>query len=123
MVVTLKPTLQFLLETDISLNAAIQEYVSLNTTLYIYTTRSGSLFTCDGDIDGHRIRIISQFQGIQMRRLYLYAAFGEVDSYKFYKLTFGHSGTEDAKTFGWFWGARNGAAFRIEAHQCMAGRS
>ena len=43
--------------------------------------------------------------------------FADNDSYKFYKLTFGHSGTEAAKTFGWFWGARNGAAFQIEAHR------
>jgi hypothetical protein len=35
----------------------------------------------------------------------------------FYKLTFGKSNTELAKTFGWFWGAANGAAFQIEAHR------
>ena len=34
----------------------------------------------------------------------------------FYKLAFGHSGTAMANTFGWFWGANDGAAFQIEGH-------
>jgi hypothetical protein len=34
----------------------------------------------------------------------------------FYKLAFGHSGTNMANTFGWFWGADDGAAFQIEGH-------
>ena len=35
----------------------------------------------------------------------------------FYKLTFGNSNTELANTFGWYWGAADGAAFEIEAHR------
>ena len=35
----------------------------------------------------------------------------------FYKLTFGQKHTELAKTFGWFWGAADGAAFQIEGHR------
>ena len=35
----------------------------------------------------------------------------------FYKLSFGQSGTEQAKTFGWFWGAADGTAFQIEGHR------
>ena len=35
----------------------------------------------------------------------------------FYKLTFGKSDTKLANTFGWFWGADNGAAFQIEGHR------
>ena len=35
----------------------------------------------------------------------------------FYKLSFGPSNTELSNTFGWFWGAADGAAFQIEAHR------
>ena len=35
----------------------------------------------------------------------------------FYKLAFGHSGTDLAKAFGWYWGANGGAAFPIEGHR------
>ena len=35
----------------------------------------------------------------------------------FYKLAFGHSGTDLAKAFGWYWGANGGAAFLIEGHR------
>jgi hypothetical protein len=35
----------------------------------------------------------------------------------FYKLSFGPSSTELAKTFGWFYGAADGAAFQIEGHR------
>ena len=35
----------------------------------------------------------------------------------FYKLAYGKSGSANAKAFGWFWGADNGAAFQIEAHR------
>jgi hypothetical protein len=35
----------------------------------------------------------------------------------FYKLTFGKSNTNLANTFGWFWGAPDGAAFQIEGHR------
>ena len=35
----------------------------------------------------------------------------------FYKLTYGAKNTDLAKTFGWFWGAADGAAFQIEAHR------
>ena len=35
----------------------------------------------------------------------------------FYKLAYGPSGTSLAKSFGWFWGAKQGAAFSIEAHR------
>ena len=35
----------------------------------------------------------------------------------FYKLTFGQKHTEQANTFGWFWGAADGAAFQIEGHR------
>ncbi len=35
----------------------------------------------------------------------------------YYKLSYGPSGTVIADSFGWFWGAQNGAAFRIEAHR------
>ena len=35
----------------------------------------------------------------------------------FYKLSYGKSGTELAKTFGWFYGAADGAAFQIEGHR------
>ncbi len=37
--------------------------------------------------------------------------------YYFYKLAYGPSGTSQAKSFGWYWGAQNGAAFRIEGHR------
>ena len=39
------------------------------------------------------------------------------DNYLFYKLTYGNSASEQANTFGWFWGAAGGAAFQIEAHR------
>ncbi|MCR4603181.1 MAG: hypothetical protein K5683_06590, partial [Prevotella sp.] len=35
----------------------------------------------------------------------------------FYKLAYGPSGTALAKSFGWFWGAQQGAAFSIDAHR------
>ena len=35
----------------------------------------------------------------------------------YYKLAYGHSGTDKAKVFGWYWGAADGAAFQIEAHR------
>ena len=35
----------------------------------------------------------------------------------FYKLAYGPSNTTLARSFGWFWGAQNGAAFRIEGHR------
>ena len=35
----------------------------------------------------------------------------------FYKLAYGPSGTSLAKSFGWFWGAQQGAAFSIDAHR------
>ncbi len=35
----------------------------------------------------------------------------------FYKLSYGPSNTELSNTFGWFWGAADGAAFQIEAHR------
>ena len=35
----------------------------------------------------------------------------------FYKLSYGPSNTDLSNTFGWFWGAADGAAFQIEAHR------
>ena len=35
----------------------------------------------------------------------------------FYKLTYGAKGSQYANTFGWYWGAANGAAFQIEGHR------
>ena len=35
----------------------------------------------------------------------------------FYKLAYGPSGTSLAQSFGWFWGAQQGTAFRIEGHR------
>ena len=35
----------------------------------------------------------------------------------FYKLAFGHSGSDQSNVFGWYWGATDGAAFQIEAHR------
>ena len=35
----------------------------------------------------------------------------------YYKLAYGPSGTSLAQSFGWFWGAQQGAAFRIEGHR------
>ena len=35
----------------------------------------------------------------------------------FYKLSFGAKDSEYAHTFGWYWGAADGAAFEIEAHR------
>jgi len=35
----------------------------------------------------------------------------------YYKLSYGHSGTNQANLFGWYWGAEDGAAFQIEAHR------
>ena len=35
----------------------------------------------------------------------------------FYKLAYGPSNTQYAKTFGWYWGAEDGAAFEIEGHK------
>ena len=35
----------------------------------------------------------------------------------YYKLSYGPSGTSQANSFGWFWGANNGGAFTIEAHR------
>ena len=35
----------------------------------------------------------------------------------YYKLAYGPSGTPLQNLFGWFWGAANGAAFRIDAHR------
>ena len=35
----------------------------------------------------------------------------------YYKLTYGKPGSAQAKTFGWFWGAADGAAFQIEGHR------
>ena len=35
----------------------------------------------------------------------------------FYKLAYGPSGTSLAKSFGWFWGAQNGAPFSIDGHR------
>ena len=35
----------------------------------------------------------------------------------FYKLAFGPSNTQNAKVFGWYWGAKEGAEFEIEGHK------
>lgn len=35
----------------------------------------------------------------------------------FYKLSYGHSETEQSSIFGWYWGAANGGAFKIEGHK------
>ncbi len=35
----------------------------------------------------------------------------------YYKLAYGPSGTSQANSFGWYWGAQNGAPFLIEAHR------
>lgn len=35
----------------------------------------------------------------------------------YYKLTFGDKGTENSNIFGWYWGAQNGDAFKIEGHK------
>ena len=35
----------------------------------------------------------------------------------YYKLAYGPSGTSQANSFGWFWGAQNGAPFQIEGHR------
>ena len=35
----------------------------------------------------------------------------------FYKLAYGKSNTAEATSFGWFWGAEDGAAFQIEGHR------
>ena len=43
--------------------------------------------------------------------------FGDSDNSLFYKLAYGHSGTRQQSSFGWFWGANDGAAFEIEAHR------
>ena len=43
--------------------------------------------------------------------------FADGDDCLFYKLAFGHSGTDLAGTFGWFWGSEGGAAFQIEGHR------
>ena len=40
-----------------------------------------------------------------------------IDDYLFYKLAFGHSGSNNANVFGWYWGAEDGAAFQIEGHR------
>ena len=40
----------------------------------------------------------------------------EENSY-YYKLTYGKSGTAQAKTFGWYWGATDGSAFTIDGHK------
>ena len=37
--------------------------------------------------------------------------------FMYYKLAYGKQGTNLSKTFGWYWGAENGAAFQIEAHK------
>ena len=37
--------------------------------------------------------------------------------YLFYKLAFGHSNSDKANVFGWYWGAEGGAAFRIEGNR------
>ena len=38
-------------------------------------------------------------------------------NYLFYKLSYGHSGSSQANTLGWYWGAAEGAAFEIPAHR------
>lgn len=35
----------------------------------------------------------------------------------YYKLSYGASGSSQANSFGWYWGAQNGAPFKIEAHR------
>ena len=46
---------------------------------------------------------------------YTYATDG--GQFLFYKLAFGHSGTNKSNVFGWYWGANDGAAFEIEGHR------
>ena len=43
--------------------------------------------------------------------------YADTEECLFYKLAFGHSGSANAKVFGWYWGADNGAAFQIEGHR------
>ena len=43
--------------------------------------------------------------------------FAYEDNCLFYKLAYGHSGSDKARTIGWYWGADNGAAFQIEGHR------
>ena len=37
--------------------------------------------------------------------------------FMYYKLAYGKLGTNLSNTFGWYWGAENGASFQIEAHR------
>lgn len=41
---------------------------------------------------------------------------GGSDSY-YYKLSYGHTGTNLSNVFGWYWGAANGGAFQIDGHK------
>jgi hypothetical protein len=43
--------------------------------------------------------------------------FADSDNYLFYKLAFGHSGSDNQNVFGWYWGAEGGAAFQIEGYR------
>jgi hypothetical protein len=43
--------------------------------------------------------------------------FADSDNCLFYKLAFGHSGSDNQNVFGWYWGAEGGAAFQIEGHR------
>jgi len=43
--------------------------------------------------------------------------FGDIESNLYYKLSYGPSGSAQANTFGWYWGADDGAAFQIEGHK------
>ena len=43
--------------------------------------------------------------------------YGDAEPSLFYKLAFGHSGTNKSNVFGWYWGANDGAAFQIEGHR------
>lgn len=36
---------------------------------------------------------------------------------RYYKLSYGPSGTSQADSFGWFWGAQDGGAFNIDGHR------
>ena len=70
-------------------------------TTYTLTYTTGGSYAGDNLLDGTDVAITTETEGAG----------------RYYKLTYGHSGSELADVFGWYWGAVDGGAFSIGAHR------
>ena len=70
-------------------------------TAYTLTFTTGGSYAGDNLLDGTDVATTTETEGAG----------------SYYKLTYGHSDSELADVFGWYWGSADGGAFSIGAHR------